>query len=218
MDHNKMPFKMMMLTKCVNAWMRPEVYYENDSVQGNRLKEPCVIICNHMRAADGCIPKFLFPRDEVASLMAEDIMAWPIINGLARSFGCIPINRRRPSAQWLKESLIRLNNGDSVAIFPEGTTLKDPKIVDFKPGFVMLAKKANVKILPVALSGPYRSFQKNQLRIMVGTPTALAINGTTKEELQRECRRFRSIVCGMHAQLNALDHVNGQAHCCPKRA
>ena len=48
-----------------------------------------------------------------------------------------------------------LAGGDSILIFPEGTRSRDGKLQPFKRGSLLLAQKARVNIVPVAISGSF---------------------------------------------------------------
>ena len=65
--------------------------------------------------------------------------------------GCIPVNRE--------------------IIFPEGTRNKtDEFLLPFKFGVVSLAQKTGAEIMPFAVTGDYKIFQKSNLNIRYGKP------------------------------------------------
>ena len=93
-------------------------------------------------------------------------------------------------------------------IFPEGTTLKEKDIEEFKAGFALLARMADVKVLPMAIGGVYRPFAKGKLKIRVGVPTKLQIQKGTSSELKKEAKRFQHIIEDMFLSLKTENTNN----------
>ncbi len=201
--------KQAFLMKLAKILFEPEITFENEKVQSYTLNEPCVIISNHSRrtsinklvGADGAMLRYVFNNKNVCSLMAADLMEKPLFKLVVNGCDCIPVCRNAASTEWLHKCKEKLDEGMSVVIFPEGTTLKEKDIEDFKAGFTLLARMANVKILPMAIGGVYRPFAKNKLKIKVGVPMKLQIQKGTSSELKREAQRFQHIVEGMFLSL-----------------
>ena len=86
----------------------------------------------------------------------KEVYRIPIVGRLLLAHGDIVINRASTKEamqlvhtrgmEWLKK-------GASVSIFPEGTRSKDGEIHNFKAGAFILAKDAEVPILPVVVEG-----------------------------------------------------------------
>lgn len=82
---------------------------------------------------------------------------------LIYSLDAIPIDREGIGLGGLKESLRRLKAGEMLLIFPEGTRTGDGEVGQLKPGFLALARRAKVPLLPVAIDGAYESWPKRNL-------------------------------------------------------
>jgi 1-acyl-sn-glycerol-3-phosphate acyltransferase len=69
--------------------------------------------------------------------------------------GYIPLDRSdgRKAIKSLEEAAERIRNGRAIIIFPEGTRSLDGKLLPFKKGGFLLAKKAGVPIIPVTIKG-----------------------------------------------------------------
>ena len=70
-----------------------------------------------------------------------------------------------------------VQNGKSLAVFPEGTRTRDGRLQDFKPGAFKIAMKAGVPIVPVAIRGTYELLPRTTLAprpgcvdVIIGTP------------------------------------------------
>ena len=71
----------------------------------------------------------------------------------------------------------RLKNNAGLLVFPEGTRSQDGNIRDITGGFVMLAAKARVPIIPVWVSGSWKAWGRGsrfikpvKIRVIFGSP------------------------------------------------
>ncbi len=67
----------------------------------------------------------------------------------------IEIDRERGGLAGLREMLKRLQKGELVLLFPEGTRTPDGKIGALKPGFIPVARRSQVPLMPIAVVGAY---------------------------------------------------------------
>lgn len=185
----------------------PEIFFEDKDVQGRILKEPMVVICNHsvrvpmhLANLDGPLIRYAFKNKKICSLMGADLMEKNPNKTLVKGCDCIPVRRDAASRDWLYKCIEKLESGTSVVIFPEGTTLKDNPVDTFKSGFALLAKKADVKVLPVTINGVYKILSHKKLKIRIGVPEKLQLEKGNSRELKEEADRFRGIIAKMHAK------------------
>jgi 1-acyl-sn-glycerol-3-phosphate acyltransferase len=130
---------------------------------------------------------------------------------LMMTFDAIPIDREGTGLGGLKESLRRLKDGEMLLIFPEGTRTRDGEVGLLKPGFLALARRAKVPLLPVGLDGAYESWPRRNLlprpamiQVRFAAPLAPeAMSKMSDEELLSEvnCR-----ICQSHAQVSESRH------------
>lgn len=191
----------------VNICYKPDITYENEALQGSELTEPCIIICNHMSVEDGVVVRYLFRNKNVCSLMAKDLLDKPFLKYLVGDCQCIPVDRQNASTKWLHECEKQIKEGKSVIIFPEGTTMKENAVEDFKSGFIILAMTTGAKVLPVATNGKYKLFSRKKLRFKVGTPLSLNISKMTVAGIEDEAERFKKIVKNMYDELEGNESV-----------
>jgi 1-acyl-sn-glycerol-3-phosphate acyltransferase len=85
----------------------------------------------------------------------EELFSYPVFGHSMRRAGYIPLDRSdgRKSLKSMIAAAARINQGNSVVIFPEGTRSEDGALIPFKKGAFLLAEKANVPIVPVSISG-----------------------------------------------------------------
>ena len=110
-------------------------------------------------------------------LAREELFQSRFLGSLIRWYDAIPIQRDGLGIGGLKETLKRLKRGELVLIFPEGTRTTDGQVQELKAGFCVLARRAQVPIIPVGLEGPYEAWPRQQklprparLAVSIGPP------------------------------------------------
>jgi 1-acyl-sn-glycerol-3-phosphate acyltransferase len=103
-------------------------------------------------------------------LAKKELFRVPIWGAAMKRAGYIPVDRSRgrQALKSLDEAAKRIADGTSVIIFPEGTRSLNGKLQPFKAGGMVLAIKAGVEIVPVAISGTYEILPKGRLRLQPG--------------------------------------------------
>lgn len=101
----------------------------------------------------------------------EELFHIPLFGLAMRRSGYIPIDRsdRRKAMQSMSVAAERIRGGTSVVIFPEGTRSGDGRLQEFKKGGLLIALKAQVPIVPVAISGSGKALPKNSFIFRPGT-------------------------------------------------
>lgn len=121
---------------------------------------------------------------------------------LIESLNAIPIDRDGFGLAGLKETLRRLKRDEAVLIFPEGTRSRDGEVQRLLPGFVALARRGKVPLLPVAVDGAYHSWPRGSkfprratVQVEFGEPIPPEeLDKYTDEELRAEVeRRIREL-------------------------
>jgi 1-acyl-sn-glycerol-3-phosphate acyltransferase len=98
---------------------------------------------------------------------------------LAGPLDPIDIDQEGISLSGIKETLRRLHSGEVVAIHPEGARTPDGRMHPFLRGFLLLARRAKVPILPLGLAGGFRAWPRFRLlprpahiEVVYGAPIA----------------------------------------------
>jgi 1-acyl-sn-glycerol-3-phosphate acyltransferase len=104
-------------------------------------------------------------------LAKKELFAVPVWGPAMRRAGYIPIDRSRgrKALKSLAEAAEKIGAGTSVIIFPEGTRSRDGRLQEFKAGAMVLALKAGVPIVPVAIRGTHEILPKGRLLMKPGT-------------------------------------------------
>lgn len=131
----------------------------------------------------------------------------PVFGKAMHLAGYIPVDRAhgRKALKSLDEAARRIADGASVIIFPEGTRSPDGKLGQFKPGTMVLAIKAGVPVVPVAITGTHQVLPKGRLlvkpgrvEIRVGAP--IATSDYTVKQKQELAERLQDAVAELLAR------------------
>jgi 1-acyl-sn-glycerol-3-phosphate acyltransferase len=112
-----------------------------------------LIATNHMSRMD--IPVlFLTPkRPDMTALVTTKYLKYPLIRWFIVTAQGIWLDRDTADFSAFRTAMTALNQGMAIGIAPEGTRSKDAQLLEGKPGAALLALRAGVPILPVAISG-----------------------------------------------------------------
>ncbi len=100
----------------------------------------------------------------------KELFDIPLFGRAMRHCGYIPIDRsdRRKAMQSMNDAAKQIREGASVIVFPEGTRTPDGELKEFKKGGFLIAVKAQVPVVPVAIKGSFAVMSKDSLLIHGG--------------------------------------------------
>lgn len=125
--------------------------------------ESCLFVANHQSLFD--IPVLIDAAAKPLGFIAKkELKKVPILHSWTKEINCVYIDREnvREAIKSINEGIQFLQQGISMAIFPEGTRAKDGKIKAFKKGSLKLATKSGVPVVPVTIQGTYKAFELNK--------------------------------------------------------
>lgn len=153
----------------------------------NIPSEACVFIANHQSIFD--IPLLVATSERNIGFIAKkELLKVPVIGQWLKAIHSVPIDRDniREAIKVINQGVENINNGYSMAIFPEGTRAKNGVLKEFKKGSLKLATKANAPIIPVTIDGTYKGYEEGKkirsakMTIVFGEP--IYIEKLTAEE------------------------------------
>ncbi len=127
-------------------------------------KKSYVVVLNHQCMMD--IPTLYNLMFHFRWVSKREVFRIPFFGQYLLIHGDIAIERGNPKVAMRKvveRGCKWIGRGVSVAIFPEGTRSKDGEIHRFKSGAFILAKEAEVEILPIVLDGTNGAFKRGGL-------------------------------------------------------
>ena len=115
---------------------------------------PVILAPNHRSDIDPVVMAAAVPR-QCTFLAAAELLTRPILGPLIRPFRVVPIQRGRFDRGAIEECLRRLEQGEALIVFPEGTIGPDGRPQPAQDGLSFLAIRSHVPIVPVAITGTH---------------------------------------------------------------
>ena len=185
------------------VWVRINLLICGVRVRTQRLapldpNAPYVFMSNHRSQFDILAVIFALPEFQLRWVAKVELTRVPVFGWALRRTGHIIIDRRdtTQAVRSLRAAELRMRDGISVMIFPEGTRgTPDDTLLPFKKGGFMMALDTGVPIVPMAVRHsdkilPRRAWRvtPGEIEVVVGRPIPVA--GVDREELIRRVRAF----------------------------
>ena len=142
--------------------------------------QPLIYCGNHRTYADPPLIVVTAKR-HVRFLAKEELRKNPLFAFLGVVFDGIYVKRDSKDVTALKTTLKALKDGESIALFPEGTRNGMEKGEKAKDGAAFFAVRTGAKVIPVGISGGEKPFKR--MYIKYGEP--LDFSNRNKEELDQ---------------------------------
>lgn len=140
-------------------------------------------------------------------LAKKELWSMPFIGWYLNRSGQIPIDANNPRATLasLSGGVKALRGGMPLFVFPEGSRTPDGELQTFLAGAAYLAIRAQVPIVPIALSGVYdllpihtSHFYPCEMTMTVGEP--ISTEGLTARQTDQLTEQVRSTIAAMIEQ------------------
>ena len=120
-------------------------------VSGTPRPGATLIVANHISWLDIAAIHAAAPHARFVS--KADVLAWPLLGWLIRNAGTLFIERerKRDAVRVVHAVAAALNAGDTVAVFPEGTTGTGPELLPFHANLLQAAVATSTPVQPVVL-------------------------------------------------------------------
>lgn len=153
-------------------------------IGGERLirDRAAVYFANHQSNVDPPVCfRVLHPRIKV--MYKAEMSKLPLLGRAFRLGGFVPVDRknREHARIAVEEGARKLGAGESFLIFPEGTRSRTGALLPFKKGGFVMAIKAQVPVVPVAVTGGHGAMRKGtaiirpaKITVKVGSPIETA--------------------------------------------
>ena len=128
--------------------------------------------------------------DRQMSFVAKDsLFGNPLVKFLLRKANAYPIDRKASPKNIINITVEKLKKGYPITIFPEGTrNLKNDSLLEFKSGVALLAIKAEVPIIPVAILNSRKIFGRKQVIYGKAILPPVEDNKENREKLTRKVK------------------------------
>lgn len=117
-----------------------------------------LLLGNHISWIDWAILQIACPR-QVRFVMERSIFNTWYLKWLFKALACVPIDNSASSKSSINKIAKMLDQGEVVALFPEGAISRNGHLGEFKRGFELICKKASlpVAIIPFYIRGLWGS-------------------------------------------------------------
>jgi len=165
---------------CFRLYFRWEVCgSEHLPVTGGAL-----LAANHVSYLDPPLMGCAVARP-VHFMAKRELFNIPILGWLIRHLNAFPVQQRGADRRALRQAIEMLRSGQVVGIFPEGTRGNGKILLKPQPGCVLLAAKAQVPIVPMAIVGAENVVPKGKwfprpakIKVFIGEPIHLPVDET----------------------------------------
>lgn len=164
---------------------------------------PVIVAANHASYLDPIVAG-LSCRRPLHFMARASLFAFPVFGTLIRWHNAFPVEREGDPRAALRACGQRLERGEAVLLFPEGTRTRDGRLGPVKGGVGMLATRYHAPILPVYIWGTRRAWpagrvwmRPHPMRVFYGKPIVAA--GDARSEQRR-------LVEATGEALHALEH------------
>lgn len=176
-------------------------------VRGDIPNEPHLLVANHISWLDIPVLGSLMLTSFISK---QEVRNWPLIGWLAARACTLFIRRGAGQTDQLKAQMqAKLDLGNQVLLFPEGTTGNGEEVGPFFPRLLAIAQETGQPIQPVALrfsqngelsrAAPYigddilmphlwRVLSQDSIEVEVCFTQPLHINGQSRKELALQAR------------------------------
>ncbi len=112
-----------------------------------------LITTNHMSHLDTLLLFINSERLDVTALVADKYKKYPLFRWILEIGGIIWLDRENADFGAIRAAVGALKQGLALGIAPEGTRSQTAQLLEGKSGAVLVALKAGVPIVPVAIAG-----------------------------------------------------------------
>lgn len=179
-----------------------------------------LVVTNHRSAIDIGIVLATFGGTMVSR---ADLATWPVLGAAARAVGTVFVNRSsaESGAATIRTVQQHLAKGQTINLFPEGTTFDGDVVRPFHGGAFISAVRAEAEILPVGIAYPRDSgaafvnepFVKHLGRV-ARSPATRMVLAIGEPFVARRSDRATDITKRAHAEVTALV-ARARARCGP---
>lgn len=136
-----------------------------------------MVLSNHTASFDIMAGIGYYPI-RVLFFSKKEIFNFPLFGDVMRFMKFISVDRENPkrAAAALLEAVRKIRKGNNILLYPEGTRNKKfGEILDFKPGLNIVARQANVPIVPIIIYGNDILKPRDKKYCIVPTPVTIEI-------------------------------------------
>ncbi len=145
--------------------------------RNNFPKSGGALVCsNHQSNLDPPLVGHCCPR-RLNYLARKTLFKSFLLRWIIEFLDAIPLDKQGMGIAGIKETMKRLKREEMVLIFPEGTRTSDGELKKLQPGFLVIARRTKVPLVPVGIDGAFQSWPRggkfprpSKIVVSVGEP------------------------------------------------
>lgn len=159
-----------------------------------------IIAPNHISLWDPPLMGSALSR-RIHFMAKEELFSYPVFSWIITQLKAFPVKRGTADRNAIRTAVTLLEQGELVGLFPEGTRGKNGVLGPAEPGVLMIAAKANVPIIPVAIIGTNKIGRFPvlfpQIIVRFGKPLTLPQEKLSREETEAQGRRVMAEIAAL---------------------
>ena len=161
-----------------------------------------VVVANHGSHLDPPLLGHAIGRP-VAFMAKQELFRVPFLGAIIRACGAYPVARGAGDREAIRMALQRLGQGWATGLFLDGTRQRDGRVNAPQSGAALLAARAGVPLLPVAIINSQRALgpEHNQLRLV---PVHIRIGRPIPPPASRRRDDLEATTRACQAEINRL--------------
>lgn len=209
------------LWKCLQVIVRPLAFFLFDLKVYGREHIPAqggvLIVSNHQSLLDPILLPLRLgrPLNYIAKseLFRNRFFAW-FLRSILNAF---PVRQGQGDVRAVKETIMRLQEGHLMNIYPEGARTEDGEIAPLQRGVALIVERAQVAVVPAVIVGAFEAwpihrkfFRRRPVRIQFGPPMNLA--GLERDKILTTIdRTLRRMFATLRAQVASRGETDDRA-------
>lgn len=145
------------------AWILIKIFWrvEVKGIDNIPEKGGLILASNHVSYLDPVVLGASVKR-KVYFIAKREVFNNILSSFIFRNLNAFPVDRGKTDIIAFKKAISVLKEGGVLGIFPEGTRSSNGKLQELKSGFLKIAKKAGVPILPVGIIGTHKIYPQGK--------------------------------------------------------
>jgi len=190
--------------------LAPLYRYRAWGTQHYPKRGPVLIVASHQSYLDPLLVGMCTANRPIFHLARDTLFRNRVFGRAIGALQALPVQRGTGDLKAMRQCIDVLKQGAPLLVFPEGTRTSDGSVQPFKPGTMLLVRRAKPKVIPVAIEGPFEFWPKGKalpklsgrIGVMFGEP--IEAEALTAMGDEAAMAHLRQRVVTMQRQLRQL--------------
>lgn len=143
-------------------WVGPCYRYRAWGVTRIPRSGPILFVSNHQSFLDPILVGLAAHHRQFYAMARSTLFDHPLLSWLIQSLNAVPVERGQSDTASMRKCIEVLGQGHALLLFPEGTRTPDGTTQPFQRGLMLLIKRANATVVPVAIEGAFEVWPKGR--------------------------------------------------------